>query len=163
MRRKIWIKKTRKKLLRKRTKAELTLEKWLRESRIIFQTQRPVQADGSIFFVDFVIVCESGSYGIEVDGDYHNNIVAQDALRTDKLTNANAVLAIIRIHNNKIVYNLNSVKTQILELKPVYKPKAIRKRPNIETAAPSSERNGGAVGNSGYGGADHANSHTTGE
>jgi very-short-patch-repair endonuclease len=98
-------------LRRSMTKAEAVLWKRLKDRKIFytkFRRQHPV----NIFIVDFY--CHEYRLVIEVDGDIHNDDIANqyDLSRTEVLNKFG--LKVIRFTNDQILYGLDSVikKTQ---------------------------------------------------
>jgi very-short-patch-repair endonuclease len=93
-------------LRRSMTKAEAVLWKRLKD-RKLFNAKFRRQHSINIFIVDFYYY----EYGlvIELDGDYHNDEIANqhDSNRTDVLKNFG--LKVIRFSNDQILYSLDSV------------------------------------------------------
>jgi very-short-patch-repair endonuclease len=92
------------------TKAEAILWKRLKD-RKLFQTKFRRQHAINIFIVDFY--CHEYRLVIEVDGDIHNDEIANqyDLGRTEVLNNFG--LKVIRFTNDQILYSLDSVIEKI--------------------------------------------------
>ena len=101
-------------ILRKNmTVAELILWKKLKDKKIFrikFRRQHPI----SIYIVDFY--CHERNLVIEIDGEIHN---APENLDADKIRSGellNLGLKIIRFSNYQVIYNLDKVIIEILNL-----------------------------------------------
>jgi very-short-patch-repair endonuclease len=100
-------------LRRSMTKAEAVLWKRLKNRKLFntkFRRQQPI----NIFIVDFY--CHEYRLVIEVDGDIHNDEIANqyDLGRTEVLNKFG--LKVIRFTNDQILYSIDSVINEILRV-----------------------------------------------